>query len=51
MPNEKMDPIFTKELKLAIHKGVKITAAICDYDPVNKREINIIEEVPVKTNF
>ena len=51
MPNEKMDPIFTKELKLAIHKGVKVTAAICDYDPVNKKEINIIEEIPVKTNF
>ena len=50
-PNEKMDPRFTKELKLAIHKGVKVTAAICDYDPVNKKEINIIEEGPVKTNF
>lgn len=51
MPNEKMDPRFTKELRLAVHKGVKVTAVICDYDPVNKKEINIIEEVPVKTNF
>ncbi|MHA1515985.1 MAG: DNA/RNA nuclease SfsA [Candidatus Heimdallarchaeaceae archaeon] len=50
-PNEKMDPRFTQELRLAIHKGVKVTAALCDYDPVNKKEINIIEEVPVKTNF
>jgi len=51
MPNEKMDQKFTQELRLAIQKGVKVTAAICDYDPVNKREINIIEEVPVKTDF
>ncbi len=49
-PNEKMNPRFTQELRLAIHKGVKVTAAICDYDPLKKREINIIGEVPVKTN-
>ena len=50
-PNEKMDPRFTQELRLAIQKGVKVTAAICDYDPVKKREINIIGEIAVKTDF
>lgn len=50
-PNEKMDPRFTQELRQAIHKGVKVTTALCGYDPVKKREISIIEEVAVKTDF
>ncbi|OLS31997.1 MAG: Sugar fermentation stimulation protein A [Candidatus Heimdallarchaeota archaeon AB_125] len=50
-PNEKMDPKFAEELKLAQQKGVKLTAAICEYDPIITKEIAIVNEVPILIDF
>jgi sugar fermentation stimulation protein A len=46
-PNQKTDPIFTKELLLAEESGVKIVALKCSYDPIEKREINVLETIPI----
>ena len=46
-PNKKTDPLFSKELKIAIEKGVKAYAVNCSFDPIFKREINFIEKLPI----
>jgi sugar fermentation stimulation protein A len=48
-PNEKTDPVFSKELKSAVDKGVKALAIRCSYDPINKCEINLLEKLPIIT--
>ena len=42
-----IDPKFTEQLIEAQEKGVKIIAVSCKYDPLEKKEISIIKEVPV----
>ncbi len=46
-PHRKMDPKFADALSKAAINGVKVCAVKCDYDPVNKKELTIIEEVPI----
>ncbi len=46
-PNYSMDPKFTSSLKRANRKGVNIIALKCSFDPIIKKELNIICEVPV----
>lgn len=50
-PNEKMDPKFTQELRLAQQKGLNLTAVLCNYDPIISKTIAFIKEVPIATNF
>jgi len=46
-PNASIDPIFAKELKFAVNKGVIVLAVNCFYDPIERHELNIEKEVPV----
>ncbi len=46
-PNVSIDPIFSKELRIAITKGVIVLAVNCFYDPIKKYELNIEKEVPI----
>ncbi len=46
-PFTEMDPIFSEELKTAKDSGVIILAVKCSYDPIDKLELNIEDEVPV----
>ncbi len=46
-PNVSIDPDFSKELRNAIDKGIKVLAVNCFYDPIEKRELSIEKEVPV----
>ncbi|MHA1814426.1 MAG: DNA/RNA nuclease SfsA [Candidatus Heimdallarchaeaceae archaeon] len=46
-PNESIDPKFSKELRIAINKGVKVLAVNCTYDPIVRLELIIEKELPV----
>lgn len=45
-PNWKMDPLFAANLLEAHKKGVGVIVVTCDYDPVDKKEINIVKQIP-----
>ncbi|MFX1250780.1 MAG: DNA/RNA nuclease SfsA [Promethearchaeota archaeon] len=49
-PHRKMDPKFADALSKAATSGVKICAVKCDYEPINKKELTIREEVPIELN-
>jgi len=46
-PFKEMDPKFYTALKLAKQKGVKLCAALCRYDPIVKKELSILKEIPI----
>ena len=46
-PYKVIDPKFTQQLQKARDKGVKIVAVNCNYDPLEKNEIEIVKEIPV----
>ena len=46
-PHKIIDPKFTLQLKKARDKGVKVLAVSCTYNPFEKKEIEIIKEIPV----
>ncbi|MFX0051701.1 MAG: DNA/RNA nuclease SfsA [Candidatus Hodarchaeota archaeon] len=45
-PNKKMDPTFTSALSKSIKSGVQVCTVKCIYDPIIKRELKIVEEIP-----
>lgn len=48
-PNKKMDPSFTSALSKSIQSGVQVCAVKCLYDPILKKELKIIKEIPFIT--
>ncbi len=46
-PNWEIDPAFSKAFTNAVASGVIPIAVKCTYDPFNKKEITIQEEIPV----
>ncbi len=49
-PNEEIDPTFSQTLKASMKKGVQICAVKCIYDPIVKKELRILGEIPVTLN-
>ena len=47
IPNKELDPDFYKALKRAKKAGVRIIAVVCEYDPIEKKELNFLHEIPV----
>lgn len=45
--NKEIDPKFTSTLGKAYQCGVQIIAVNCIYDPVGKKELKILNEIPV----
>jgi sugar fermentation stimulation protein A len=45
--NKELDPNFYKVLKRAKKAGVLLVAVVCDYDPIVKKELKILHEIPV----
>lgn len=48
-PNKKMDLNFTSALSKSIQSGVQVCAVKCLYDPILKKELKIIKEIPFIT--
>jgi DNA-binding sugar fermentation-stimulating protein len=46
-PNEAIDPIFSRELIASMKKGLRICAVKCHYDPIVKKELEILDEIPL----
>ena len=46
-PHKELDPNFYKVLKRAKEAGVRIVAFVCEYDPIVKKELNFLHEIPV----
>ena len=46
-PYQEMDPKFYAALKLAKKAGVELCAALCTYDPIDKKQLSILKEVPI----
>ncbi len=46
-PNWKTDPHFSEALSKAVWKGVNICAVKCEYDPFERKELSILNEVPI----
>lgn len=45
-PNEAIDPIFSRELSTSMKKGLQVCAVKCLYDPIVRKELKILEEIP-----
>jgi DNA-binding sugar fermentation-stimulating protein len=45
-PNEATDPIFFRELIASMKKGLRVCAVKCHYDPIVKKELRILNEIP-----
>lgn len=46
-PNEDIDPTFSQALVASMQKGVQVCAVKCLYDPIVKKELKILDEVPL----
>ncbi|MFX0122856.1 MAG: DNA/RNA nuclease SfsA [Candidatus Hodarchaeota archaeon] len=46
-PNENIDYTFSQALVASIQKGVQVCAVKCQYDPIEKKELSILDEVPL----
>ncbi|MFX1539023.1 MAG: DNA/RNA nuclease SfsA [Promethearchaeota archaeon] len=45
-PNELIDPIFTQTLTMSMKEGFQVCAIKCHYDPIVKKELKILNEIP-----
>jgi sugar fermentation stimulation protein A len=45
-PNKNMDPNFASAISKSMKCGVQVCAAKCIYDPIKKKELKIVEEIP-----
>ncbi len=45
--NKEIDPKFTSALRKANQNGVQIIAVNCVYDPIEKKELTILNEIPI----
>ena len=46
-PFKEMDPKFYSVLQSAMKAGVKLSAVLCKYDPIEKYELKIHKEIPI----
>ncbi|MFW9905204.1 MAG: DNA/RNA nuclease SfsA [Candidatus Thorarchaeota archaeon] len=46
-PNEAIDPTFSRELIASMKKGLQVCAVKCLYDPIVKKELKILNEIPL----
>ncbi|MFX1516452.1 MAG: DNA/RNA nuclease SfsA [Promethearchaeota archaeon] len=46
-PNEVIDPAFSRALISSMMKGLQVCAVNCLYDPIVKKELKILGEIPV----
>jgi sugar fermentation stimulation protein A len=46
-PNEIIDPTFSRTLISSMRKGLQVCVVKCMYDPIVKKELNILDEIPV----
>ncbi|MHA1993896.1 MAG: DNA/RNA nuclease SfsA [Candidatus Hodarchaeales archaeon] len=46
-PNKEMDPSLYDALVIAKETGVQLCAIVCNYDPIESKELTILKEIPI----